>query len=158
MKLIRGIFLFTIFGLLFFGCRPKPVFPAEPVLKFSKFMQPAGSDSLIVVFSFTDGDGDIGVTQADADSNMVLSVYAPNSTGGFTLMPSPVNPPPDSLYYPYRIPHLVAGQVGLEGDIYVAFEHKSFIGRDTLQFNAFLLDQSQHRSNYVRTESVILTH
>jgi hypothetical protein len=68
------------------------------------------------------------------------------------------NSDPDSICYTYRIPHLTAGQAGLEGDIYVSIEHKSFIGRDTLQFGAFLLDQSDHRSNYVRTKTIILTH
>lgn len=161
MKLIRGIFLFALLGVGYYGCTPDPVFPSVPALKFKEFRQPTGSDSLQVVFSFTDGDGDIGVAPNGEDTNMVLSVYAPSgSNGTFTVMPcpGPSCQPGDSLYYPYRIPKLTAGQAGLEGDIYVTIEHKSFIGRDTLQFNAFLLDQSHNRSNYVRTPTVYLTH
>ncbi len=158
MKLISVIFFFVLFGLLFFGCKPQPTFPVEPVLTFSKFLQPTGSDSLRIVFSFTDGDGDIGVSQTDTDSNMVVTVYVPDATGHFVVLDNINTPQADSIMYTYRIPHLTAGQVGLEGDIYVTNEHKSFIGRDTLQFNAFLLDQAHHKSNLVRTQTVILTH
>lgn len=158
MKLVRGIFFFVLLGASFFGCRPEPTFPVIPALSFVKFLEPAGSDSLIIVFSFTDGDGDIGVAPTNSDSNMVLSVYAPDANGIFQVMDDINTPQADSLNYVYRIPHLTAGQVGLEGDIYLTLEHKSFIGRDTLQFNTFLLDRSDNRSNYVRTETIILSH
>jgi hypothetical protein len=158
MKHFCGIFLFVFIGVVFFGCEPDPTFPAVPALAFKEFRQPANSDSLVVVFSFTDGDGDIGVAPTDSDSNMVLVVYVPDAAGNFHVLDDPNTATADSIIYPYRIPHLTAGQVGLEGDIYVTLEHKSFIGRDTLQFNSFLLDQSHHQSNIVRTETVILTH
>lgn len=158
MKSVRGIFVFALLSVCFFGCKPEPTFPVIPALTFKEFRQPAGSDSLIVVFSFTDGDGDIGVAPINSDSNMVLTVYAPDATGNFQVMDDVNTPVPDSLIYIYRIPNLTAGQVGLEGDIYVTLEHKSFIGRDTLQFNSFLLDRSDNRSNYVRTNTVVLTH
>jgi hypothetical protein len=157
MKHFRGIFLFAFLGAAFFGCKPDPVYPAVPALTFKEFLQPAGTDSLVIVFSFTDGDGDIGVSPTDVDSNMVLTVYAPDANGNFQVVADPNNPA-DSLTYTYRIPHLTAGQVGLEGDIYLTIENKNFLPRDTLQFNSFLLDQSDNKSNTVRTETVILTN
>lgn len=157
MKQLRGIFLFLLLGAAFYGCKPDPVFPAVPALTFKEFRQPAGTDSLVLVFSFTDGDGDIGVAPSDPDPNMVLAVYAPDGSGAFHVLDNPITVEVDSLLYTYRIPHLTAGQKGLEGDIYLTFEHKSFLPRDTLQFNTSLLDQSQNRSNYVRTETVVLT-
>ncbi len=159
MKHLRGFILFVIFGAAFFGCTPKPTFPAIPALSFKEFLpQVSGSDSLTAVFSFTDGDGDIGVAPTDSDSNLVMTVYEPDQFGVFHVKDNINTLAADSLYYSYRIPHLTAGQVGLEGDIYVTLEHKSFIGRDTLQFNAFLLDQSHNKSNLVRTSTVIITH
>ena len=158
-KHFRSIFLFAFIGVVFFGCKPDPTFPAIPALTFKEFRQPAGSDSLVVVFSFTDGDGDIGVAPTDSDTNMVLCVYAPDANGIFQQVPD-INTPNqfDSLIYKYRIPNLTPGQIGLEGDIYVTILNKSFLPRDTLQFNAFLLDQSDNKSNIVRTETVILTN
>lgn len=159
MKLLRGIFLFMLPGVVFFGCKPEPVYPDEPALTFKEFRpQTAGSDSLTAVFSFTDGDGDIGLAPTDPDSNFLMTVYVPDANQNYQVLDNSITSQIDSVYYPYRISHLTAGQAGLEGDIYVTILHKSFIGRDTLQFNAFLLDQSHHRSNYVRTDPVVLTH
>ncbi|CAN5221823.1 hypothetical protein BH09BAC5_BH09BAC5_22690 [soil metagenome] len=160
MKTFKGIFTFFLLGAIISGCTPKPTFPAIPALTFKEFLpQRSGSDSLTAVFTFTDGDGDIGVAPTDRDSNFLMTVYVPGANGTYHVIDDPsFADPNDSIYYAYRIPHLTAGQVGLEGDIYVTLEHKSFIGRDTLQFNAFLLDQSHNKSNTVRTESVFITH
>jgi hypothetical protein len=157
MKHFRSIFLFAFLGVMFFGCKPDPTFPAIPALTFKEFQQPSGTDSLVIVLSFTDGDGDIGIAPTDADSNMVLTVYAPDAAGNFLVMDDINTVPADSLIYTYRIPNLTAGQIGLEGDIYLTIENKNFLPRDTLQFNCFLLDQSGNKSNTVRTETVILT-
>jgi hypothetical protein len=159
MKRFRGIFLFLLLGAGFYGCVPQPVYPDEPSLKFKEFRpQHSGSDSLTAVFTFTDGDGDIGLAPTDPDSNFLMTVYVPDASQNYHVLDNSQTVQSDSIYYPYRISHLTAGQAGLEGDIYVTILHKSFIGRDTLQFNAFLLDQSHHRSNYVRTDPVVLTH
>lgn len=159
MKLVAGIIFSAFAVMLISGCKPEPVFPVEPVLTFKEFRQPPGTDSLQVVFSFTDGDGDIGIAANSTDSNMVLTAYNrdPN-TGQFMVMDDPGTPQPDSLYYTYRIPHLAVGQKGLEGDIYVTINKSILIlVEDTLQFNAFLLDESLHKSTVVRTPEVVLT-
>lgn len=158
MKHLRGLFLFAFLGAVLFGCKPDPVYPAVPALTFKEARQPVGTDSLVLIYSFTDGDGDIGVSPTDSDSNMVLTLYVPDANGNFLVFDDPGTVDVDSLMYKYRIPHLTAGQIGLEGDIYVTIENKNFLPRDTMQFNSFLLDQSHNKSNLVRTETVILTH
>lgn len=167
MKLFRGILFFALFVVLYPGCKPAPTFPVEPILKFKTtadnpnagFIQRSGSDSLQVVFSFTDGDGDIGVAPNDTNYNMLLTPYHKNPAGNWVVIDDPNTPSTtDSLTYKYRIPKLTAGQVGLEGDIYVTVSKFILIqvGEDTLQFNAFLLDQAHHKSNVVRTPEVDL--
>lgn len=160
MNLIRGTFVFALLLAAFSGCTPDPVFPAEPSLVFKEFIDHPNSDSLEVVFSFTDGDGDIGVSLIDPDTNMVLTLYDWKASAATYVTvddPSTSNPN-DSIYYPYRIPKLTAGQSGLEGDIYVTITKTSLIanGKDTIQFSAFLLDQSHNRSATVRTDEIIL--
>lgn len=158
MKRFSALVLFALLATLYFGCKPEPVFPAEPMLKFKKFVQPPGSDSLQVVFSFTDGDGDIGVALNSTDSNMVLTCYHMDAAHNWVVLPTGGPNLNDSLMYTYRIPKLAAGQSGLEGDIYLTINKNLLIvnGNDTLQFNAFLLDQSHHKSEIVRTPEVDL--
>lgn len=160
MKLIRGTFVFALLLAAFYGCRPDPVFPAEPSLTFKEYIDHPNSDSLEVVFSFTDGDGDIGVSLTDTDTNMVLTLYNwVAASQNYQTVDDPQFPnPADSIMYKYRIPKLTAGQTGLEGDIYVTITKTSLIatGNDTIQFNAFLLDQSRHKSSVIRTPELIL--
>jgi hypothetical protein len=136
-----------------FSCTPDPVFPDEPIITFKEYIY-NGSDTLKVVFSFTDGDGDVGVTPVGNDSNMVLTLYYKGVDGEFHVARPGVSTT-DSIYYPYRIPELTEGQTGLEGDIYLVV-NPQFMLYDTIQFNAFLLDQSDHKSAVVRTPEQVV--
>lgn len=154
MKRMRTyIFLFTAICAGAFACTPDPVFPEEPIITFKEY-QYNGSDTLKVVFSFTDGDGDIGVTPTGTDSNMVLTLYYKAPDGQFHVARPGVSLT-DSIYYNYRIPELPEGQAGLEGDIYLVV-NPQFMLYDTIQFNAFLLDQSRNKSAVVRTPEAVL--
>lgn len=146
----------AVFGAICIGalaCTPDPVFPDEPILTFKEY-QYNGSDTLKVVFSFTDGDGDIGVDPTGNDSNMLLTLYYKAPDGQFHVARPPADPG-DSIYYSYRIPELTEGQTGLEGDIYLVV-NPSFMWYDTIQFNAFLLDQSHNKSVVVRTPETVV--
>ncbi|MGL4597310.1 MAG: hypothetical protein ACRCYO_07280 [Bacteroidia bacterium] len=140
------------------ACKPEPVFPIEPSLVFKEYIQSQTSDSLQVVFTFTDGDGDIGIAPGDADTNMLLTAYYRNALGEYIVYPNfnTVNNPFDSLVYPYRVPRLTASQKGVEGDIYVVINEAFISYYDTIAFNAFIVDQAGHKSQIVRTPELIL--
>jgi len=151
MRIYVSLFIAICAGA--FACTPDPVFPDEPIITFKEYYY-NGSDTLKVVFSFTDGDGDIGVTPVGNDSNMVLTLYYKAPDGQFHVARPGVSLT-DSVYYTYRIPELPEGQSGLEGDIYLVI-NPQFMLYDTIQFNAFLLDQSAHKSGVVRTPEQVL--
>ncbi|MCE2772509.1 MAG: hypothetical protein LW750_03575 [Bacteroidetes bacterium] len=155
---MRSIVSISLIAVIwnFVSCKPEPVYPAEPILKFKQFVQTGTNDTLKAVFSFTDGDGDIGIAVNSTDSNMVLTLYYQKPDGSFAVVDNPTTVDPnDSVFYNYRIPELPDGQKGLEGDIYLTI-NKAFIPYDTIQFNAFLLDQRGNKSELVRTPSEIL--
>src|SRR5665213_2731122 len=133
MKRFAHFIFFAVVVAGFYSCLKPVVFPTTPSLKFKKFIQ-SGHDSLQVVFSFTDGDGDIGVAPNEVDSNMVLTLYHKNSSGQWVFVPANCQTctPSDSLYYSYRIPQLTAAQNGLEGDIYITM-NRAFMPYDTLE-------------------------
>lgn len=150
---IKYILLAVLLGSGFGACTPDPVFPDEPVLEFKEFIY-NGTDTLKVVFSFTDGDGDIGVSPTGNDSNMVLTLYYKGPDGLFHVA-RPGASTTDSIYYNYRIPDLPEGQSGLEGDVYLIV-NPQFMLYDTIQFNAYMLDQSRNKSNVVRTPETVV--
>ena len=154
MKRITTYFAsFAAICVLSVACTPDPVFPDEPIITFKEY-QYNGVDTLKVVFSFTDGDGDIGVAPTGNDSNMVLTLYYKGPDGEFHVARPGVSQT-DSIYYTYRIPELQEGQAGLEGDIYLVV-NPQFMLYDTIQFNAFLLDQSHNKSAVVRTPETVV--
>lgn len=149
----KYITVFAVICVGAFACTPDPVFPDEPILTFKEY-QYNGNDTLKVVFSFTDGDGDIGVSPTGNDSNMVLTLFYKGPDGQFHIE-RPPGYPNDSIYYTYRIPELTEGQTGLEGDIYLVV-NPAFMQHDTIQFNAYLLDQSHNKSEVVRTPETVI--
>jgi hypothetical protein len=156
----RVYFFVALLIVALYGCQPDPVYPVEPVLTFSRFEQPNSGnnhDTLRVIFNFTDGDGDIGVPENSTDSNFVLTPYERNPATGTWQPINPNFPTPDSVPYTYRIPHLTAGQSGLEGEIQVTLNRAILrTAQDTVKFKAFLLDNNHHRSAFVLTDSVYL--
>jgi len=158
MKFFRLIFPLVILSVLYFGCKPAPVFPATPSLKFKRFIEKPGNDTLWVVYSFTDGDGDIGISPTDKDTNFVMTLYYRTPAGVWHVQDDINTPNPnDSTYYPFRIPPLTAGQRGLEGDIYAYVNKTLLMGlHDTVMFKSFLLDQAHHKSDYISTRDTIL--
>lgn len=108
MKITR-FFWYGLFALPFLlnGCAEAPTYPIEPVIEFqslnrTEILQSRNNiskiDTLIITFSFTDGDGDLG----DQDS---INIFMTDSRDGFTHS-FKVNP----------IPQLGSGD-GIAGDI-----------------------------------------
>src|SRR5688572_18635395 len=117
MKRFTHYFLLLLSAVAFVACGPDPVYPVEPQLTFKAYSI-NGNDSVKVMFSFTDGDGDIGVAPTGNDSNMVLTVYYKGVDGEFHVA-RPLTAPTDSISYSYRIYDLPEGQNGLSGEIHL---------------------------------------
>jgi hypothetical protein len=161
MKLIRCIFVLAMLSFAVSNCTPDPIYPKEPVLTFKEYIDHPGSDSLEVVYSFTDGDGDIGVALTDTMSNMQMTIYYRDpATSVYKPLPNLQTADTlDSIVYKYRIPKLTAGQSGLEGDIYITVNRALLsLQEDTVRFNTFLLDQSRNKSAYVLTPEKALNY
>lgn len=148
-----AILLLVTATVAFNSCTQEPTFPDEPILVFKEYKY-NGSDTLTTVFSFTDGDGDIGVAPSGNDYNMMLTLYYKDANGVFQVgRPYPTSP--DTLKYPFRIPELPDGQNGLEGDIHLVI-NSELIQYDTIRFDAFILDQTNHKSSVITTSQFAL--
>ncbi len=149
-NLHASFFIFVTASALLCSCGPETVFPDEPMLEFKEY-QYNGSDTLNTVFSFTDGDGDIGVAPTGSDYNMLLTLYYKDQSGEFQTAVNPLTNVP--ITYPYRVPELPDGQNGLEGDIYLVV-NSAMIQYDTIQFDAYIVDQTNHMSTVIRTPEI----
>lgn len=175
MKMTTKIaILIGIVSILFSSCLKPVTYPVEPAITFKDFT-PAG-DSGLLTFSFTDGDGDIGLTDADT-----LDPYTPGTYFYYNLYlqyyekmngvwvkgtadPNGNNfPTADSIVFAYRIENITpTGQnKALKGDVKIIlepsyFNHNSHYN-DSIKYSITFIDRALHVSNTVETP-LILTH
>jgi len=144
-------------ALLVVACRKAEHYPPEPQITYKGFflsdsVDPLGNEALVgsLIFSFIDGDGDLGQSQIDtiqpgdsANSNLFFTLYhMQNGTmvkAGKDEIKTPLN---------YRIPYIstTGKDKTLKGEIQVDFFYLNFPW-DTIRYSFFLKDRAEHISN-----------
>ena len=158
---VSKIGFLLVLALAGWRCLDSPDFPDEPYIQFisiSKDTMRQGifqEDSVIVRFSFQDGDGDIG-RASQQDSNNIF--FIDERTG--TL---------DNTFGIPEIPEEGAAN-GVEGEVRVLLFSTCCIYNDgsdpclpnpnvsfdTVRYRIYIVDQANHKSNEILTTSIIL--
>lgn len=139
---MKKVFFIAAFVLVVTGCRKEESFPDEPVIETVSF-RISGDTLAEWVFSFTDGDGNLG-SDNDADTNYFQSLYLSSPTI-------------DTAYQlgAERIPKINTSGItkGIEGEItkFIELDLFSFTPTDTVYFTAKVIDQAGNSSNEIRT-------
>ncbi|MCB8999504.1 MAG: hypothetical protein H6540_05480 [Bacteroidales bacterium] len=166
MQSLRKITAFIfLFAIIMAGCGEIVSYPDNPIIEYKSYALYRTTDELgnniflgKLEFTFTDGDGDVGLYQPDsaavADSlkyNLFTSLYSMKN-GVFEKVDSSLGE------QNFRIPYISReGQnKTLKGSITVEFEYK-FIEYDTIFYTFYMLDRAFHRSNTDSSEVIIFT-
>lgn len=156
----------TAFGMLVLGavgCLSAPEYPIEPVVTFERLSRDSmiqGSlleDSISVILSFTDGDGDISLLESDTISNVFLE----NRKTGETVSSFKLDPIPEQ-----------GAENGISGDLRLRVyttccDYPPFVLEfpcqpsmsypvDTLLLEAYIIDRAGNESNRVDLPPVYL--
>jgi hypothetical protein len=169
MKLL-SIFIFIALAII--GCSTKPNFPVEPSISAAKILnikvldkfsstptKQIFKDSIAISIDFRDGNGDLGVNEADkvkltaaGDYNYLVKRFVrikgkyvefnpiPSHSGNFVALKSSTKAGP------------------IEGNLNYAIEFFPLNGpkKDTVKFEIQIMDRAKNRSNAVITDSVIV--
>ncbi len=162
---MKSFFLYSLILISFLiSCTQPPDYPIEPVIEFTSlsrnFMnQGTGlEDSIIVTFSYTDGDGDLG------SMNDSLDVYFDDIrlTDGIPLT--------------YKLPFVplqgtgngISGEIAIQipTSCCIAFDNPflnlcltplpDLYPIDTLVYAIFIKDRAGNESNHILTDDIIL--
>ena len=166
----RGIYLIVwsvILSLVISSCRKTETHSEIPEIEYMSFfftdtIDPLGNYGLIgkLIFSFVDGDGDIGLKQppdsidsGDPEySNLFFTMF--DVQNGIL-----VEIGDDELEFPlhYRIPYLEPQRMdkSLTGEIEVVFTYL-FFNYDTIKYDFYITDRAGHESNTESTPTFIL--
>lgn len=158
---VPKVVFFVLVALLGWGCVDSPNFPIEPRIEFvgiTKDTLKQGifqQDSLVVVFKFEDGDGDIGRNEQQHENDVF---FVDTRTG--TL---------DNTFGIPEIPEEGAGN-GVEGEVRILLFSTCCIYPDgsdpctinpnypvdSLQYRIYIKDRAGHTSNEILTPVITL--
>jgi len=165
MKKALIIIILIVTGGIYRQCEAPPVYPDTPVINYESFSLFVTTNSLDqevlagrVNFSFTDGDGNVGMDPLPdtlaiglPDSvryNMFFQLYDLQE-GDFVKIPEE-----DGGLLKYIIPFL--DRQPLQGTISVTIEYP-IISYDTIFYTFFMFDRDYNRSNTDTTEIRVLS-
>lgn len=168
------LLLLGLFGLD--ACHKFEKFPDEPVISYNRFIlliNPTNgiTERGVLEFSYTDGDGDLGLSDSDTDPpfnfggdyyyNLIIKYYE-KQNGVFVEVPL-LSWNPDSLFYDTltfngRFPELTpqSGNLSIKGVFQdTVFIYNPLSDFDTIKFKAYIYDRALHKSNEIETEEII---
>lgn len=168
---ITLIYTLLLFSLGLASCIDKPIYPSEPVIAYQDFIRygsnPLSPDSVELVVSFTDNEGDIGLEQSDTSGifkfgNLYMNYLFWDTTGvdhWSYYDNSPADSIPfDTLKVAYRVPPVLPeGDPAepMKGLIYVKMITKSggvsLIVHNRIKYNVYIYDKALHKSNVTET-------
>jgi hypothetical protein len=153
-------------SVLIGSCVKPPNYPDQPVIEYiglnkstiAQGNQNSFPDTLQVIFSFTDGDGDIGFPD---DSLNVFDAFLIDSRDGFKhLFRLPVLPEQGvgngvsgeiTLRIPNRLPICCTFPDGS-----TACQPNSRFPTDTMSFAIQIMDRSRNMSNFIQSETITI--
>lgn len=169
MKTIPRILILPLLVLaLLFSCLQKQEYPDVPYLEYKSFttlLHPSGYDSAgILLLSYTDGDGDLGIAGLDTSSYNFFVTYYQMDNG--VLKPgtryNPVTGVFDTIFFNNRFYRLAPqGYTGwikgeIEDTIRPLYDPRSTKTYDTVQYRIYMVDRAGNFSNTVETPLILV--
>lgn len=152
------------------GCSRDDDYPVEPVLEYSGFLFRANPEGQVtegvLVLEFTDGDGNMGLGQADTLPPFHYGgayyynffIYLHTKQQGVYV---PVTFPDTSYNFHSRIPRIefTGNSKAIKGEIEYTFDlliMKPFLPSDTIMIETWIYDRALNKSNLVRTPDIVI--
>ena len=161
VRLILSIFPLMLIQL---SCFKSEEYPNEPIISEPNFVEM--TDSAIVSFNFTDGDGDIGLNDEELQSpydsssyyhyNLYLDYYEKDDVNGWQRGKDLAG---EDISFTYRIERIkVKGkQKGIKGKMEVTlntYRNPFSSQNDTIKFAIKLIDRALNESNIIETQEI----
>jgi len=168
--------LLILSGLILLSCRKFEEYPVEPAIEYEDFLleynlETGKTERGVLIFSYTDGDGDLGLSPDDTNPpfdlggayyyNLIIK-YFERQNGIFKEVPllawNADSARYDTLTFNTRFPRLIPEI--LEKPIKGVFNDTLFILNplsqyDTIKFSAYIIDRGLHKSNTIETPPIV---
>ena len=165
-QFLLSCFLVFTMSLFLTSCVKEEEYPNTPEIAFKEFKR-VSDDSVYLVITFTDGDGDIGLDQNDTFAphnpgsrsyfNFFATYFYKDNTGNFLPWDIDVTAPNatfDSLAFDGRIPVLTQNgqKQSLTGEIQLLLPNPYYYpGHTTFRYRVAIQDRAMNTSNWITT-------
>jgi hypothetical protein len=174
-RLLYCLMIFAV-AIIFSSCKKPETFPIEPSISEIQFNKYSNS-SVSISFRFTDGDGDLGLNEADT-----VSTYAcvPDSAGNCTnkfyfnifldqykkingQWEKLVDPPSEFGFYSrFKRISTTGKNKALDGNLEfdISSIYNIYFGlspNDTIKYSFQIVDRQLHESNFLETNEIIFS-
>jgi hypothetical protein len=165
MKYLKALLLFLIIVLVYSSCAKVENYSYIPAITFNSFTpfcNGSTTDSAYLRINFTDGNGDIGYPQSDANASPNCYIEPTIDSSGVFV---PIYSSSGFLMFPYSIPDITPDgkdkelngiiQINLEGFVQT-FSGLSVPGKDfhEIRFKVWIFDRAGNKSNVLITPTV----
>lgn len=177
MRLFTKVILFLILVIAIVGsCKKFETFPIEPVIVYDDFVlllntQSGITERGVIKFTYTDGDGDLGLASSDTIFpfhpsgdyyyNMIIR-YFERQNGEFVEVPilawNNETQQYDTLTFNSRFPVLTpnSGNMNIKGLFQdTVFVYNPLSEYDTIMFKVSIYDRALHKSNEIETAPIV---
>jgi len=173
MRRTRSLIILSLIFILLWSCKKYEEYPPEPQIEFLDFVLLRDAQGIdqrgVLRFSFTDGDGNIGLYDNDTlppyDYNLFVR-YFEQQNGSFQevflVTPRYINDTTivyDTATFNGRIPILTpAGKnKAISGEIEdTLFINNPLSAFDTIMFELFIRDRDLNESNVIQTPPIVV--
>jgi hypothetical protein len=131
--------------VLLFSCEKEQVISDTPIIEF-KSISPATvqeySDDIIIIISYSDGDGDLGENNPD-----IHNLFLEDNRNG--------------IVYQFRIPHLAPdnNSIAIEGDFNITINGSGITDESSsqqLNYSIYVKDRVGNKSNTITTSNITI--
>ena len=169
---IPKLILFSSLLLLFYSCSKQVEYSIIPAIEFKefkvlKYYNSTHDSALVIVISFVDGDGDLGLGQADTIApynsgsvfyNNFYARYFEKVNGQFIQVRPEIGGIPygDTIRFAFRYPDLrtETNNKALKGEIEISLTDVIPVKSHTIKFNLFIYDRALNKSNVLETPEI----
>ncbi len=155
-------------AILLASCNETVEYPVEPHLTFLEYKvfsdQFNQDTALVLVMEFTDGDGDIGLAQADTFEpfnsgskyyfNMYIDYFEFVDSQFTKVTPNPFSD--DTISYEYRLPREITpttNNKSIKGTIELSL-NDILAAHLPVKFKIYIYDRALHKSNTIETPPI----
>lgn len=158
---IKFIGTALVLSIVFFACNKLEEYDNRPIIlegSYSLLQNAQGKDtSLVLKFTFTDGDGNVGLSTTDTtapfDTNVKID-YFEKIDGVFTKILIPGTT--DTLNFNSRIKEF-GSKTATKAEVEVKV-NISVVLADTVRFDYYILDKDLNKSNTISTGTIVLNN